>query len=308
MPAKKAGPGLKEFIWNSEEKKFLGRTGLSWLKIGVFYVIFYLCLVAFWAACLAIFLQTINYKEPKWTTNTGSIIGGSPGMGFRPRPPAESIESTLIKFRDGPGENWGHWVDELVDITETYETVDPENKKRMKMCDYGVKLEKKEFCAFKVSSLGSRCTKERKFGYEEGRPCIIVKLNNIFNWEPKLYEKVTDLPDNMPKDVRKKIEANFADPSSKNITKQNVWISCEGENPADIENIGEVVYHPHPGMPVYYYPFTNADGYQSPLVAVEFATVRKGVVINIECKAWAKNIHHDRKERRGSMHFELMID
>lgn len=33
-----------------------------------------------------------------------------------------------------------------------------------------------------------------------------------------------------------------------------------------------------------------------------------GVLINIECKAWAKNIFYDRYERRGSVHFELMVD
>lgn len=33
-----------------------------------------------------------------------------------------------------------------------------------------------------------------------------------------------------------------------------------------------------------------------------------GVLINIECKAWAHNIYHDRIERRGSVHFELMVD
>lgn len=33
-----------------------------------------------------------------------------------------------------------------------------------------------------------------------------------------------------------------------------------------------------------------------------------GIIINIECKAWARNIHYDRKERIGSVHFELMID
>lgn len=33
-----------------------------------------------------------------------------------------------------------------------------------------------------------------------------------------------------------------------------------------------------------------------------------GVLINIECKAWAKNIVYDRYERRGSVHFELMVD
>ena len=58
------------------------------------------------------------------------------------------------------------------------------------------------------------------------------------------------------------------------ITKQNVWITCEGENPNDFENIGQVNYYPHPGMPVYYYPFKNQAGYQAPLVAVEFASVK----------------------------------
>jgi sodium/potassium-transporting ATPase subunit beta len=33
-----------------------------------------------------------------------------------------------------------------------------------------------------------------------------------------------------------------------------------------------------------------------------------GVLINIECKAWAHNVRHDRAERRGSVHFELMVD
>ena len=33
-----------------------------------------------------------------------------------------------------------------------------------------------------------------------------------------------------------------------------------------------------------------------------------GVLLNIECKAWAQNIKHDRKERRGSVHLELMVD
>lgn len=33
-----------------------------------------------------------------------------------------------------------------------------------------------------------------------------------------------------------------------------------------------------------------------------------GVLINIECKAWAQNIVHDRTDRRGSVHFELMVD
>ena len=40
------------------------------------------------------------------------------GLGFRPRPPAKAIESTLIWFNRGGGENWDHWVKELTNVTE----------------------------------------------------------------------------------------------------------------------------------------------------------------------------------------------
>ncbi|XP_037089002.1 sodium/potassium-transporting ATPase subunit beta-like [Pollicipes pollicipes] len=306
MPAK-AHQSIRDFLWNSEEKKFLGRTGSSWLKIGIFYVIFYACLLAFWTLCLVIFLQTLNLREPKWTTKTGSLIGDNPGLGFRPRPPTKSIESTLIWFNQGKGENWGHWVTELTNVTESYRFVDPNAGAQLTTCNYDKQAGKNQFCEFKIDELGGRCTKERRFGYEEGRPCIIVKLNKIYNWVPDFYTSVAELPKKMPKTVRDRIARDFTN-SSSHITKKNVWITCEGENPADVENIGLVNYYPHPGMPSFYYPFTNVQGYQSPLVAVEFSDVKSGVLINIECKAWAKNIKHDRKERRGSVHFELMVD
>jgi sodium/potassium-transporting ATPase subunit beta len=44
------------------------------------------------------------------------------------------------------------------------------------------------------------------------------------------------------------------------------------------------------------------------VIAVTTDRVTDGVLINIECKAWAHNIIHDRFERRGSVHFELMVD
>ena len=49
-----------------------------------------------------------------------------------------------------------------------------------------------------------------------------------------------------------------------------VWVSCSGENPADVENMGAIQYIPRRGFPGYYFPFTNTPGYLSPLVAVFF--------------------------------------
>jgi sodium/potassium-transporting ATPase subunit beta len=52
-----------------------------------------------------------------------------------------------------------------------------------------------------------------------------------------------------------------------------VWVSCEGQYPADKEFIGTVEYFPHHGFPGYYYPFLGTENYLSPLVAVHFKNI-----------------------------------
>lgn len=47
-------------------------------KILLFYLCFYVVLVAFFAALLAIFYQTLDMKVPKWQLDS-SLIGSNPG-------------------------------------------------------------------------------------------------------------------------------------------------------------------------------------------------------------------------------------
>lgn len=37
-----------------------------------------------------------------------------------------------------------------------------------------------------------------------------------------------------------------------------------------MENIGPIEYYPKPGLPGYFFPYENSEGYLSPLVAVKF--------------------------------------
>lgn len=41
-----------------------------------------------------------------------------------------------------------------------------------------------------------------------------------------------------------------------------------------------------------------------------FCVIIEGRIINIECRAWAANIHYNGsfRDRQGSVHFELMVD
>lgn len=56
--------------------------------------------------------------------------------------------------------------------------------------------------------------------------------------------------------------------------RKQVWISCNGVDDVDKENIKGFRYWPH-GFPAYFYPYQNTPNYLSPLVAVEVLDVTR---------------------------------
>ncbi|KAF2905840.1 hypothetical protein ILUMI_00346 [Ignelater luminosus] len=257
---------------------------------------------------LTIFYQTLDDKKPKWQLDR-SLIGSNPGLGFRPMPPESNVESTLVWYRASDAANTFYWRDQLDQFLKPYlKQRSPEGP--FIECEPGISPEtgSNKVCDVKVDEWYP-CVHGHGFNFNssEGGPCIFLKLNKIFGWLPEYYNS-SSVPDIMPihlKDHIKTIEDKHGANSNK---LKVVWVSCEGENPADIENIGSIIYRPTFGFDGQYFPFINTDEYLSPLIAVYFEKPARGVLINIECKAWASNIFHDRLERRGSVHFELMID
>jgi len=305
-PEEKPGwEGFKQFLYNPETSEFLGRTGSSWFKIGLFYVVYYAFLTGFFIGMLVIFYQTLDDKQPKWLNSNG-IIGSNPGVGYRPKPADDRVESTLVQFRHGTDGTWKNWVDRLDSFLEVYRDIDKEAKPNANRveCSFAMDVGQGQYCKVKTDELiTGDCTKKNNYGFKEGKPCILIKLNKIYGWKPEPTE-VKDLPVEMPEELVKYIN-NTATEEEKN---QMIWFSCEGENPADKEHIGPIVYYPKPGVPIYHYPYENQEGYRSPAVFAHFSNPKHGVLISVTCKAWAKNIKHDYMERRGTTHFELMID
>ncbi|XP_052124681.1 sodium/potassium-transporting ATPase subunit beta-2-like [Frankliniella occidentalis] len=315
LPPPKVGKweSFSTFLWNSETSQFMGRTGSSWAKILLFYLIFYACLCGFFAALLTVFYQTLDMHVPKWQQDA-SLIGNNPGLGFRPLPPGDNVESTLIWYRTQDAKNYESWTAELDKFLEPYQekaNIDATGENVVK-CDYDLPPGPGKVCRVEMDRMGP-CMKEKKYNYPAGGPCIFLKLNKIYGWIPQYYNTSGDLPKGFPEDIKSLIKKNERKdpnmPATKPVLELNtVWISCEGENPADVENIGPINYYPRRGFPSYFFPYKNDKGYLSPLVGINFERPATGVLINIECKAWARNIHHDRADRRGSVHFEIMID
>uniref|UniRef100_A0A1W7RAX9 Sodium/potassium-transporting ATPase subunit beta n=1 Tax=Hadrurus spadix TaxID=141984 RepID=A0A1W7RAX9_9SCOR len=280
---------FKSFLWNSDTKEFLGRTGLSWLKITVFYIIFYSCLAGFWTVMLVIFYQTLSNTEPRWTLSS-SRIGDNPGLGFRPRPPESNIDSTLIWFDATNNDTIKHWVNNLNEFLEPYNY-----QRNVSSCSASQGPTKGGVCYFPIGDIGSKCSASMNYGYNTRQPCVLIKLNRIFKWQPEPYEK-GQYPSDMPDFIKNTYDENF------------IYISCDGENAADKDNLGDVEYLPSSGINSYYFPFINQREYLSPFVFVRFKDIAKNVLINIECKAWARNIKHERADRLGMVHFEILAD
>lgn len=300
-PPEKLGKweGFRQFCWNSETSQCLGRTGSSWAKILFFYLVFYAALIGFFAAMLAVFWQTLDMKMPKYQLGE-SLIGSNPGLGFRPMPKEDNVESTLIWYKASDNGNVEAWTTQIDEFLEPYHQ---EEDNRVD-CSFDNPPPEGKVCKVPMNEWSS-CTKTNRYNFKKKSPCIFLKLNKIFNWVPDLYNTTDNLPESMPEDLREHISSEL---SRGDKNANIVWVSCAGENPADNEHIGPINYFPRRGFPGYFFPFKNIEGYLPPIVAVHFESPKNGVLINIECKAWARNIVHDRAERRGSVHFELMVD
>jgi len=337
----------QNYFYDSKRGELLGRTLPSWLKLIIFYLLFCGILALLWGLCMGVFFQTLDFYIPKYKQE-GGLLGSNPGLGFRPKgglgfvndkgsDSSPSIYSSLIWFRHGAGGNWQELKRNLDQYLEQYEPGFFANQgASLTKCDFETnpltrdpfdRAAKDKSCEFNkewLSDQGAdyKCITQEDYGYRHGKPCIMVKLNKIYNWQPNPYsmDEITNHT-SMPRELKEDIEKIW-DEKCGGYTYSGwegetyrpcpwlnmVWLHCDGEDDPDKENIGPVTYTPNRGFPGYYYPYRNQRGYLSPIVMVQLKNPEPGVIMNIECTAWARNIEHNRLHRRGLTHFELIMD
>ena len=102
---------------------------------------------------------------------------------------------------------------------------------------------------------------------------------------------------------------SFLEARGKTFDPNIIYVTCDGENPEDKENIGPVDILPD-GFGFQYYPYTNSPGYLSPVVMVKLNNPKRRLIIHVECRAWAANIKHSRlaMERTGLVKFLIRMD
>jgi sodium/potassium-transporting ATPase subunit beta len=288
---------IRYILHNPETGEILTRTPKSWALITGFYIIYYSCLAGFWLAMLNIFFLTLSDNEPKWLNENG-LIGKSPGLGLKPGQIDKLIDSSMIAYNMGKGEDQGKpgdanyiagtdgWVERITEFLDPY-----------------VNCDSSKTDCFDISNFGDCADAKTKYGFTAGKPCVYLKLNKIFDLTNENYLSEEELPKDMPDTLKAQIKtAGFPD---------QTWVECHGEYPADVEALKGLKYFPvSQGFAADRFPYmgkTQSPAYQSPLIAVQFADVAKNQLLHVECRAWAKNIGYSKRDRIGINHLELLI-
>ncbi|XP_028994942.1 sodium/potassium-transporting ATPase subunit beta-1b isoform X1 [Betta splendens] len=299
MPANKDDGGWKKFLWNSEKGELLGRTGGSWLKIILFYVIFYGCLAAIFIGTIQAMLLTLSNYKPTWQDRVAP-----PGLSHTPK-----SEKAEVTFNLNDVETYLPYAKAMRDFLSNYDEDKQKDQMKYEDCgddpadyknrgdlesDVGVR----KACRFNRRLLGP-CSgiEDREFGYKEGKPCLIVKLNRIVNFRPKPPSS----NESIPEDAQPKVQPNL------------IPLYCTNKKEEDAGKIGEIKYYGiGGGFPLQYYPYYGKllhDHYLQPLVALQFTNLTMNTELRIECKVFGDNIGYSEKDRyQGRFDIKIQIN
>jgi len=180
----KLGDGLSnfaKFLFNRETGQVMGRSGESWLKIGIFYLIFYGFLAAFFSAMLTVFLKTLNYPEDGGAPKLTQFIENKPGLTYTKLP------KSLGGLRDGNAtskdiDSYNATISEMLLKFSDFS----KNQCEGRICaDNPEGMPAGKDCAFNTTMLEDCGLKGApEYGLKDKKPCVYIKINKVFNWVP----------------------------------------------------------------------------------------------------------------------------
>ncbi|XP_017573222.1 sodium/potassium-transporting ATPase subunit beta-1b [Pygocentrus nattereri] len=291
--------GWKKFLWNSETRELLGRTGGSWAKILLFYVIFYGCLAGIFIGTIQAMLLTLSNYKPTWQDRIAP-----PGLTHSPR-----SDKSELTFSVNDVETYLKYTKSMKEFVDAYNEEKQRDQMKFEDCgeqpdeykhrgDLESEIGVRKACRFSRSLLGP-CSgvEDKDFGFSDGKPCLIVKLNRIVNFRPKPPQS----NESIPEDAQHKVQPNV------------IPLYCHNKREEDEGKLGEVRYYGiGGGFPLQYYPYYGKllhPQYLQPLVAIQFVNITMNYELRIECKVFGENIQYSDKDRyQGRFDIKITVN
>ncbi|XP_028655897.1 potassium-transporting ATPase subunit beta-like [Erpetoichthys calabaricus] len=273
------------FVWNPDTKQLLGRTLDKWVYISLYYVAFYIVMSGLFVLALYVLLSTLSPYTPTYRDRLQS-----PGVVMRPNTYGD--EGLLIVYEVNKPDSYTPLIHTLQNYLTPYNRTEQHAHYENEHCNgnkYFTQNEPKDpeqkllSCPFYRSSLG-KCSgmDNSTFGYPDGQPCIIIKMNRIIKFFP----------------------------SGKGSPPPYVNCSMLKGEPKNLHNIE--YFPPNGTFDLHYFPYYGKiaqPSYMNPLVAVKFNSLEKNKLLKIECRVVADKISadniHDPYE--GKVEFEIEI-
>uniref|UniRef100_A0A3Q2THK9 Sodium/potassium-transporting ATPase subunit beta n=1 Tax=Fundulus heteroclitus TaxID=8078 RepID=A0A3Q2THK9_FUNHE len=268
--SKEKASSWKDSIYNPRTGELLGRTASSWALILLFYLVFYCFLAGMFALTMWVMLLTLDDYVPRYRDRIPN-----PGLVIRPN-------SLDISFNKSDPLKYADYVKNLETFLQKYNETQQQVNDKCVPGDYTVQDDAegmlKKVCPFKRSLL-SFCSgiSDTNFGYHEGKPCVLLKMNRIIGLMP------------------------HGDP----------YVNCtvKKDNPVQMH------YFPKEGrFDKMYFPYYGKkahENYVQPLVAVKLLLTKEDYnkELAVECKVEGSNLRNndERDKFLGRVTFRIKV-
>ncbi|OWK61047.1 Potassium-transporting ATPase subunit beta [Lonchura striata] len=304
---------FRRFVWNPETKLFMGRSLINWVWIILYYLAFYVVMSGLFALSIYSLMRTINPYEPDYQDQLKS-----PGVTLRPdvygdrglqiyynvsdNKTWEGLVTTLHTFltdfkwkmhllkgmskspHESINQTENFFLSSFIHLAYTpaaqHLNINCTNNTYFIQDTFDGPNKTKLSCKFTTDML-QNCSgiTDPTFGFPEGKPCFIIKMNRIIKFYPG------------------------------NGTAPRVNCTYVGEESLPLE----ADYYPVNGtFSLHYFPYYGKKAqpsYSNPLVAVKFLNITRNVEVKIVCKVIGAGITynvHDPYE--GKVEFKLKIE